>query len=592
MKIEEVFLPIVLLISCSQRHSSGISPLPPQTTYNIAVDNNQVGYETIKREQVHDTIIVSSTQERPFRLRPITYESKLILAPGVASSQVVSYRCFEELPGQRISFRLKYEKPWIILLQNSVVSSPRYYNSDPKDPDGPAIIEWDRALLIEILVNRYILKDSVWERVQEIPVIIPSAFGEWGGAAIELTRLKGDTAEFRIVYRKEIEKDSMLFWGNDSVYAIVRTIMRGDGRAGTLLQSRVVLPSGVTLSIFEDSEAPLTLAKPKIFSFNPENYKIEEAVFSGSDGVRLSGSLYLPISGDNSPGVLFIHSSAAVDRREMGVFSSLAHKLASTGSFAVLTYDKRGTGNSEGSYDSLHWGVLASDAALALDHLMSTPGVDTGNVFIIGHGEGALIAFDLASDPAYKDRIKGVVSLGATSLNPVDSGNIEMLVLQAIERQWSEERLRKQIEDLELGLENLRNTDEYWTEIAGFPGERENLAYARSLLDFEPLEKIGNSNCYFLFLHGEEDQFVSPDNASKLFESSSARNLTNDISKLVLLPGLDANFAFPTIEGKDGYVEYFKLPEDAGEEISLSDTIYQWILEALDENQAQITEGE
>ncbi|MBN1619573.1 alpha/beta hydrolase [candidate division WOR-3 bacterium] len=590
MKRFSVFLPVILALSCSKGVPSRTSGLKPQSIYNISVDNNQVGFEKVQRTVNGDTTILTSVQERPFRLRPIVYDSKLVLVSGFSSRQISTYRCFEQLPGQRISFRLKFEKPWIVLLHNSVVSSPRYYNSDPKDPDGPAVIEWDKAFLIEALVGRYSLKDTLFERVQEVPVLIPSAFGEWGGAVIELTRLKNDTAEFRIVYTREIQRDSMLFWADDSVYAVVRTITGGPNETGRLLQARVVLPTGISLSIFEDEQAPLTMQNPLIFTPEKENYSIEDVSFEGADRVILSGSFYVPEGKEVFPAILFLQASAASDRNQMGIFSSLAAKIASSGTAAVLIYDKRGAGESGGSYDSLHWGILASDAASAFEVLWADPRVDRHKIFILGHGEGALISFDLASDMNFKDRIKGVLSLGATSLNPVDSGNIEMLILQAIERDWSSERLEKQINDLKAGLDNLRNTDAYWADIPGFGGERENLAYARSLLDFDPLSKIKASSCHFLILHGEDDRFVSPRNAEVLFDVCRQRDLEKDLSKYLILEGVDANFAFPTIEGKDGFREYFKLPEDAGKEISLSGIIIEWIGEVVTSSEQHYTQ--
>ncbi len=590
MKKISVFLPVILALSCSKGVPSRTSSPKPQSVYNISVDNNQVGFEKVQRTVNGDTIIFTSVQERPFRLRPIIYDSKLVLVPGFSTRQISTYRCFEQLPGQKISFRLKFEKPWIVLLRNSVVSSPRYYNSDPKDSDGPAVIEWDKAFLIEALVGRYSLNDTLFERAQEVPVLIPSAFGEWGGAVIELTRVKEDTAEFRIVYRREIEKDSMLFWADDSVYGVVRTIMGGQNETGRLLQARIVLPTGISLSIIEDEQAPLTMQNPLVFNPEKENYSVEQVSFEGAERVLLSGSFYVPEGSGTFPAVLFLQASAASDRNQMGIFSSLAAKIASSGTAAVLVYDKRGVGESGGSYDSLHWGILASDAASAFEVLWSDPRVDKEKIFILGHGEGALISFDLASDRNFKDRIKGVISLGATSLNPVDSGNIEMLVLQAIERDWSSERLEKQINDLKAGLDNLRNTDLYWADIPGFQGERENLAYARSLLDFDPLSKIKASSCHFLILHGEDDKFVSPRNAEVLFEVCRQRELEGDLSKHLVLKGIDANFAFPTIEGKDGFREYFKLPEDAGKDISLSGVIIEWISEVLGYSGDQYTQ--
>ncbi len=570
MKFYGVLIIIILIFSsCSKPSQRTIEPRDRENTYQITVNNNQVGYETVKRERIGDTIVLISFQSRPYRLRPISYDSKLILIPGYATWQIYNYTSVENLPGQNITFKLRFDKPWIILLQNSVISSPRYWNSDPKDPDGPAVIEWDRAFLLEALLNRYNINDTSFQRVQDVPVLIPSAFGEWGNVSIELLSVSGDTADFKVVYHREIEVDSLLMWSEDSVLASIRAIMPTEGVVGRLLQARVNLPSGIVLSIFEDDKAEEILPEPFIRAPEISNYSVHDDSFTGADGVKLVGSFFVPDGEGPFPGILFLHSNIASDRYEMGVFRFLGDKLAKNG-FIIFTYDKRGVGASDGSYDSLHYGILSGDAYLAFEKMYSHRDIDERNVFILGHGEGGLISMDIASDPLFKDRLAGIITMGTTALNPIDSGNIELMMLQAETWDWSEERLDKQIEDLKEGLEFLRTSSEYWREIPGFPGEKENLAYARSFLDFDPLDKISNLKIPMLILHGEIDRFVSSENAERLAEEA-------ENGYMVIFPQIDNNFAFSTIEGKDGFRESFVLPEDYGADISLSDTIITWL---------------
>ncbi|KQC14505.1 MAG: hypothetical protein APR63_05610 [Desulfuromonas sp. SDB] len=564
-----IFVFLVIFSSCSKPPQTTQEASTPENIYSITVNNNQVGYEEVIRDRVGDTLVITSFQTRPYRLRPIDYDAKLILVPGYASWKVANYRCYELLPGQKITFKLRFDEPWIILLQNSVISSPRYWNSDPKDPDGPAVVEWDRAFLLEALLNRYNINDTAVQRVQDVPVLIPSAFGEWGNVSIELNRVVADTAFFTVIYHREIAEDSIYVWSEDSVVASLKAIMPLPGVIGELLQARVNLPSGIVISIFQEPKAKQTLGEPRIREPEVEGYGVAEDTFSGSDGVKLVGSFYIPTGEGVFPGILLIPTNVACDRYEMGVFRYLAHHLAKSG-YLVFTYDKRGVGSSQGNYDSLHYGLISGDAYLALENLLTHGRLDKNNIFVLGHGEGALVALDIASDPQFRSKLAGVISMGATSLNPIDEGNVDLLTLQAETWGWSEQRLEKQIEDLKAGIEYLRSSSEFWREIPGFPGEKENLAYARSFLDFDPLAKIRQITLPVLILHGQLDRFVDPDNAQRLHQAAPN-------SKVVILPGIDANFAFTTIEGRNGFRETFLLPEDYGAELSVSDTIITWL---------------
>jgi len=97
----------------------------------------------------------------------------------------------------------------------------------------------------------------------------------------------------------------------------------------------------------------------------------EEQVIFNSEGVNLAGSIYIPKEFDAA--VVIVHGSDQVPR--MTEFA----KILASNNIAVLTYDKRGVGASEGVYagpevgtnniDSTNLNLLAEDASAAVNTL-------------------------------------------------------------------------------------------------------------------------------------------------------------------------------------------------------------------------------
>jgi len=98
-----------------------------------------------------------------------------------------------------------------------------------------------------------------------------------------------------------------------------------------------------------------------------DSIKTESVLFE-SEGINLAGTLYLPENPD--AGLVIVHGSDQVPR--MTKFA----KLLSKNNFAVITYDKRGVGESGGVYagpevgtnniDTTNLNLLAKDADAAL----------------------------------------------------------------------------------------------------------------------------------------------------------------------------------------------------------------------------------
>lgn len=123
------------------------------------------------------------------------------------------------------------------------------------------------------------------------------------------------------------------------------------------------------------------------------------------DGVVLQGTLSRPRWRRAAvPGMVIVHGSGPLTRDDVrGDMRALVRM-----GFAVLTYDKRGAGRSEGIF-LRQWGdsaqavlaQLAADAAVALDSLRAADGVDTARVGFLGASQAGWI-IPLAAERAQR----------------------------------------------------------------------------------------------------------------------------------------------------------------------------------------------
>ena len=113
----------------------------------------------------------------------------------------------------------------------------------------------------------------------------------------------------------------------------------------------------------------------------------ESVEFTGTDGMRLVGTLTRPETSGQAPAALLINGSGPLDRdsnmpgQALNITNAIASALAVHG-VASLRYDKRGVGESGGDYLTTGFDQETADASAAVEELRRTSGIDGDRVAV------------------------------------------------------------------------------------------------------------------------------------------------------------------------------------------------------------------
>ncbi|WP_017733443.1 alpha/beta hydrolase family protein [Nafulsella turpanensis] len=196
---------------------------------------------------------------------------------------------------------------------------------------------------------------------------------------------------------KGLPVDSVLLKG-DSL--ILRMTRMGVTYSGKLSKDADSLSGhwkqgGFSIPLIMEKKEVVSLQRPQEPS-TPLPYLSQEVNFENkAAGIKLAGTFTRPSAEGQYPAVVLVSGSGPQDRNEqiMGhqPFLVLADYLTRQG-FAVLRYDDRGFGQSEGAFIKANTEDFASDAAAAVDYLQYRPDVKAKHIGLIGHSEGGIIA--------------------------------------------------------------------------------------------------------------------------------------------------------------------------------------------------------
>lgn len=256
---------------------------------------------------------------------------------------------------------------------------------------------------------------------QDAPAVKPAAQGLegiWEGT------LKVGAVELRLAFKIKKDKDGKLTATGDSIDQGAKDIpvpeVSFEGRKLTMADTKSKIKFAGTLADdgqsikgeFEQAglKIPLELKRvEKVSTLNrpqtpkkPFPYPAEDVTFENKPaGIKLAGTLTLPKGDGPFPAVVLISGSGAQDRDETlfghKPFLVIADHFAKNG-IAVLRFDDRGVGKSEGKHEGATSADFATDAHAAVKYLQTRQEIDAMRVGLMGHSEGGLIAPIVATD--------------------------------------------------------------------------------------------------------------------------------------------------------------------------------------------------
>jgi fermentation-respiration switch protein FrsA (DUF1100 family) len=155
------------------------------------------------------------------------------------------------------------------------------------------------------------------------------------------------------------------------------------GTVGVLVIAQWLIMPAINVGVI--TNAP----RPAVASAATLGYPgARDVSFQASDGVRLAG-WYVP--GRNGAAVILLHGSHGTRA------DTLPHlRMLDAAGYAVLAFDARGHGQSQGETNALGW-YGARDIAGAVSFLKRQPGVDARRIAALGLSMGAEAAFRAAA---------------------------------------------------------------------------------------------------------------------------------------------------------------------------------------------------
>ncbi|MGV3656468.1 MAG: alpha/beta hydrolase family protein [Chitinophagaceae bacterium] len=230
-------------------------------------------------------------------------------------------------------------------------------------------------------------------------------------------------------------------------------------------------------------------------------YKRDITFTSGA--YRLAGQLLLPPQAQTQkvPAIVFLVGSGAESSYRTSYKQMLEEnfeKLLLPKGIALLYFDKRGVGASEGAWQEADFYDRAQDAAAAIRFLKSAPDIDTTNIGVIGHSQGGWIAQLVAAlwpqDVAYMISLAGPsFSVKQQVVNDLQTG----FRCQGLPQNKARKKA-KQKAGLTFAITTMLPLQPHWKQL-------------KVIRHFEPAKAIQQIKCPALFLFGENDGLVYPD---------------------------------------------------------------------------------
>ena len=317
------------------------------------------------------------------------------------------------------------------------------------------------------------------------------------------------------------------------------------------------------------TRTPVVFKRPQTPK-EPFSYHSEEVTFQNADdGVPLAGTLTWPASGARCKAVVLVSGSGGQDRNntfsEHKTFFVLADYLARHG-IATLRVDDRGVGKSGGNLKESGLPDADADAVAAVNYLKQRPEINADSVGVIGHSEGAFVAFSMAA----RKEVPFIITLaggGVSGSELLLMQRAALLKVSGVKEDFIEKynNYMRQAQDIVLQSGDAATCERKLTELFnGTPLAGQAAATTQQLynvakielLKYNPEWDFPEITCPVLALNGDKDCQVPVENLEFIRKGISENGNTQ--VKTIVFPGLNHMFQ-PAVTGSP--VEYSDIEE-------------------------------
>ncbi len=269
----------------------------------------------------------------------------------------------------------------------------------------------------------------------------------------------------------------------------------------------------------------------------PTAAQTAEPVSFPSDAVTLSGTLYLPKGSGRHPAVVVFHSASGPSR-DYPTYQHLTTALPRAG-YAVLLFDRRGSGTSTGDFETASFRDLAADGIAGVQYLARRADIDRGRIGVWGISQGGWLgplAATMSRDIAF------VVAVSASGVSPAEqmdfaakytleqSGQPANVVQQAL-------AVRGKVNDYYRGRMSRAEAEQAVQTISSAPWfEQVYLPRGGELppdpagtkwrleMDYDPLAVLRRVRVPMAFFYGESDRWVPVDESITRIREATRSN--------------------------------------------------------------------
>ncbi len=244
-----------------------------------------------------------------------------------------------------------------------------------------------------------------------------------------------------------------------------------------------------------------------------------------SGDLRLAGSLFLPATSGPHPAVVVVPGGAGVSRASNRAYYGWGDLLSRWG-FAVLLYDKRGCGESEGEWRSASFDALAGDAVAAVDFLRARDDILANHVSLLGRSQAGWIIPMVAT----QTQVASLVLIAAPAVDPA-TAELQVIEHEFRDDGYSEAVIKDALTHMRLyfyvvrtgrGFEELVHSskavnEQPWGDFVYRVEKPEELRWWRLVDNHDPRKYLRGGLPPTLALYGGHDLVIPPiENAEKL----------------------------------------------------------------------------